>query len=337
MTLKEKYRSGLKPLVVEEWVDLLIYRPLGFAVALPLSKTPVSPNQITFLSALAGVVGAVFMGLGTYEWLVWGAILYMVSNVLDCSDGQLARMTQRFSRYGRIYDGVADYVVGLATFLGIGIGWQPAGYSALGWWALVIFGGIVATTYQVMHLNHVRQAYLRAVQNADGSAHVHKGKKKKKSKKRMIFYVPFYILYRTYLSIERSVRRRVHLPLELPQHIRNLPSLRTVLVLWTFTGKGSHVTLLGIFLLMGKPEYYFWFCLVPANLFIIAVLIGHRRVLASIKRKQESSTHESTDSGRRTVRPDGRSDQELAQDPSNGGGQAHPALDAERVADEQRP
>ena len=334
MTLREKYQMGLKPLVVEEWVDLLIYRPLGFLVALPLAYTPVRPNLITGLSAVAGVVGAVFMAFGDYTWLIWGAILYMFSNVLDCSDGQLARMTSRFSRYGRIYDGVADYVVGLATFIGIGIGWQPAGMNGLLWWALVIFGGIVSTTYQVMHLNHVRQAYLRAVEHTDGSAHVHKGKKKKKTKKRMFFYVPFFILYRTYLAVERSVRRQVHLPLELPAGIRNLPSLRTVLILWTFTGKGSHVTLLAFFLFLGKPEYYFYFCLVPANLWIFSVYMGHRSVLKTIQRKQESSTHESTDSGRRPVGSDGRTDQELTQNVTAGGGSPDPELDVERVAGE---
>lgn len=335
MTLREKYRKGLKPLVVEEWVDLIIYRPLGFLVALPLALTPVTPNQVTFLSAIAGVAGGVALALGDPTWLMWGAILYMFSNVLDCSDGQLARMTQTFSRYGRIYDGVADYVVGLATFLGIGIGWKPEGYSSLGWWLLVFFGGIVATTYQVMHLNHVRQAYLRAVQHTDGSAHVHNGKKKKKTKKRMIFYIPFYLLYRAYLSIERSVRRQVHLPIELPASVRNLPSLRTVLILWTFTGKGTHVTLLGLFLLFGKPEDYFWFCLIPGNLWIFAVWIGHRNVLKSIERKLELLKDERSDPGRGAVASDGRAHARYTQDAAAGERPADPELDAARSREER--
>ena len=102
----DDYRKGLKPLVVEEWVDLLIYRPLGFLVALPLKFTPVSPNLVTLASGFVGLLGAVAMAFGRHDLLVWGAILYAFSNVLDCSDGQLARMTGKFSRYGRIYDGV---------------------------------------------------------------------------------------------------------------------------------------------------------------------------------------------------------------------------------------
>lgn len=315
MKIIEEYRRGLKPLVVEEWVDLLIYRPLGFVAAWPLKFTPVSPNQVTLVSALVGVAGAVAIALGSYSWLVWGAVLYALSNVLDCSDGQLARMTGRFSRYGRIYDGVADYVVGLATFLAIGIGWRPEGSSPLEWWLLVFFGGIVSTTYQGMHLNHVRQSYLRAIDHTSGGNHTHKGKKKKRSRSRSIFYIPFYYLYRTYLWVERAVRRQVHLPLDLPDSIRRSRSFRLVLVLWTFTGKGSHVTLLTLFLLLGRPQDYLWFCLIPGNLWVFGVWLAHQRVLTMIQKRRESTRYEDDYSGRGELPPDGQPDRRIAQDP----------------------
>jgi len=329
--LFDEYRKGLKPLVVEEWVDLLIYRPLGFFIAFPLQWTPITPNMVTFLSAFVGVVGAVFMGLGTYTWLLWGAWLYALSNVLDCSDGQLARMTGTFSRYGRIYDGVADYVVGLFTFIGLGIGWKPAGYSDLLWWSLIFFGGIVSTTWQGMHLNHTRQSYLRAIEHTEhGAKMVHRGAKKKKSKKRNLFYIPFYYLYRFYLSQERSVRLNVRLPLELPVEIRKTGSLRMLLILWTFTGKGTHVTLLAAFLLAGNPEGYLWFTLIAGNLWVVAARLGHRSVVKSLEKKLESYRHESSDSGRRPVGTDGENHSGDAQNAADRGESADTELDAER-------
>jgi len=289
MTILEQYKKGLKPLVVEEWFDLLIYRPLGFVFAWPLSKTPVRPNLVTFISALVGVLGGVAIYFGTYEWLVWGALLYMFSNILDCTDGQLARMTKRFSRYGRIYDGVADYVVGAAVFIAIVLSWQPEGYSTFWWWMLVIFGGVVGTSYQGMHLNHVRQAYLHAIEHTDKKQGVvHRGKKKKKGFIRNLFYVPFFYLYKLYLNRERAVRRKVRLPLELPPEIRKDFSLRFILILWTFTGKGTHVTVFSFFMLIGKPEYYMWFCLIPWNIWIFLVWIAHKRVLKKLNNKLES-------------------------------------------------
>ncbi len=328
-TLRDDYRKGLKPLVVEEWVDLLIYRPLGFIVALPLKHSRITPNMVTIASAAAGLLGAAAMAVGRYDWLIWGAVLYALSNVLDCSDGQLARMTSKFSRYGRIYDGVADYVVGLSTFIAIGIGWRPEGYPLLGWWALVIFGGIVATTYQGMHLNHVRHAYLKAIEHTDREHSTRRRKKKRqKSRMMMIFYLPFYYLYRFYLWVERAVRRQVRLPLELPEEVRHLPSLRLVLVLWTFTGKGTHVTLLTIFLLIGRPEQYLWFCLIPGMLWVLAVNLVHLNTLRILNRKLESLKDESTDSGRRSVGSDGGSDHRNAQNVAASGRPANLELDA---------
>lgn len=333
MTLLEKYRKGLKPFVVEEWVDLILYRPLGFAVALPLTKTPVTPNQVTFASVVVGVAGAWAMAQGTYEMLVWGAILYMLSNVLDCSDGQLARMTQRFSRYGRIYDGVADYVVGLGTFLALGMAWKPAAYSSWEWWLLVIIGGMAGTTYQSMHLNHVRQAYLKALQHTDGSSMVHKGKKKKKSKAKGVFYIAFYYLYRLYLSIERSVRLQVRLPIYMPDSMRNSKSLRMTLILWTFTGKGTHVTLLAFFMLIGRPDYYFWFCLIPANIWVYALLRGHRDVLQKLSVKTETQSHESVNSSSGKIGTNGGTHSSVSQNSPARSRETDPQLDATGVAE----
>ncbi len=289
MNLWQEFKRGLKPLVVEEWVDLFIYRPLGFLVALPLYYTSVIPNAVTWMSALAGVAGAVFIYLGTYNALVIGAWLYAFSNVLDCTDGQLARMKQHFSRYGRIYDGVADYIVGLAIFVAIGLSWRPEGYDLVGWWLLVYFGGIYSTVFQGMHLNYVRQSYLKMIEHSFNEGAVHRGVKKKKSPLRKIFYIPFYWLYRLYLSQERGVRLRVRIPINLTSEELASPGLRTVLILWTFTGKGTHVTLLTIFMLLGRPEDYLWFTLIPGNLWVMAVWFGHKRVLQTLTHASETS------------------------------------------------
>jgi CDP-alcohol phosphatidyltransferase len=283
MTIREKYRKGLKPLVVEEWVDLAIFRPLGFVVAYPLSFTPVTPNQVTFLSAIVGIVGGWAMWQGSNYWMAIGAWLYLLSNVLDCTDGQLARMTKRFSRYGRILDGAADYVVGIATFAGIGFGCQPENYNVWFWWALLLVGGGWSTMSQSMHLNHVRQAYLKMLDNVHkGESHAHKGEKSKKRNSSGIFNKIFLGLYISYLKGERFVRRRVKVPLSMSEEMRESPPFKTMLILWTFNGKGTHVALLAIALFLGRPEYYFWFCLVPMNIFVFILRITHRKVISNL-------------------------------------------------------
>ena len=52
------YWKTLKPLAVEEPVDVWIHRPLAYVLAKALYPTPVSPNLVTMISIVFGVLGA---------------------------------------------------------------------------------------------------------------------------------------------------------------------------------------------------------------------------------------------------------------------------------------
>jgi hypothetical protein len=66
---------------------------------------------------IIGAVSAIFFGCSSFYYggtmgLVYNIIavvLLMVADILDCTDGQLARMTGKKSRMGRILDGVAGF------------------------------------------------------------------------------------------------------------------------------------------------------------------------------------------------------------------------------------
>jgi archaetidylinositol phosphate synthase len=59
---------------------------------------------------------------GTYAWSNLGALLLILSNFLDHTDGELARMSGKGSRIGHIYDLAADAAVTIFLFIAIGIG-----------------------------------------------------------------------------------------------------------------------------------------------------------------------------------------------------------------------
>ncbi len=110
MTLKEEYRASLKSSDTEEWFDLHFHRPLGFLWAKLFEKLGVSPNAITVASIFMGVAGGVMLYFHQPDlaWLNWvGMLLITWADTFDSADGQLARMTQQYSRMGRILDGVS--------------------------------------------------------------------------------------------------------------------------------------------------------------------------------------------------------------------------------------
>ena len=110
MTLKEEYQASLKSSDTEEWFDLHFHRPLGFLWAKLFEKLGVSPNAITVASIFMGVAGGVMLYFHQPDlaWLNWVGMLFITwADTFDSADGQLARMTQQYSRMGRILDGVS--------------------------------------------------------------------------------------------------------------------------------------------------------------------------------------------------------------------------------------
>src|SRR5262249_4203051 len=65
---------------------------------------------------------------GTYGWSNLAALLLIVSNFLDHTDGELARISGRSSRLGHVYDLASDAVVTVLLFvaMGAGIAARPA-------------------------------------------------------------------------------------------------------------------------------------------------------------------------------------------------------------------
>lgn len=74
----------------------------------PLIKTWVTPNHLTTLRLLAGLAGVAALADGSYRWTNVGALLFVLSNFLDHTDGELARMSGKTSRFGHAYDLACD-------------------------------------------------------------------------------------------------------------------------------------------------------------------------------------------------------------------------------------
>ena len=87
----------------------------------PFIASPrVMPNHFTALRLVVGVAGAWCFALGTAPNLA--ALLIVLSNFLDHTDGELARLGGKGSRFGHYFDLAADAVVTVGMFAGIGIG-----------------------------------------------------------------------------------------------------------------------------------------------------------------------------------------------------------------------
>lgn len=107
----DAYFRSLKPLEVEEPIDVWVHRPPAYVLARLLLPTRVSPNLVTVGSIVLGCAAGAAIFLGFPGHLPLAGVLIFSSAVLDCCDGQLARLRKSSSAFGRMLDGVADLVV----------------------------------------------------------------------------------------------------------------------------------------------------------------------------------------------------------------------------------
>lgn len=115
--MNQNFNATLKSSETEDWLDLHVIRPFCYYCALAFAKFDVHPNTVTIWSMIIGAAATAFFATSSYYYSGWWGLgmnliaifLLMVADIFDCTDGQLARMTGKKSRLGRILDGVAGF------------------------------------------------------------------------------------------------------------------------------------------------------------------------------------------------------------------------------------
>ena len=112
---------------------------LARCVVRPLVHTAITPNHLTTVRFLSGLLAILAFAYGTREGEIWGGVFWVICAFLDRADGELARLSGKCSPGGHTYDYVTDVILTAALFLAIGVGQR---YSHLGMWATLL--GLIA-------------------------------------------------------------------------------------------------------------------------------------------------------------------------------------------------
>lgn len=157
--MKPQTALAAKGAEVEEWIDLHFFRPVGFQLARRLEPTSVSADQVTVASLVVGVIAGHMFVYNNMMLNTIGLALFIVSDILDSSDGQLARMRGNSTRMGRMLDGISDNVrfVNLYAHLAARLLIAHWGWAGL---VLTAFAGL-SHSFQSAAVDYIRQAYLR--------------------------------------------------------------------------------------------------------------------------------------------------------------------------------
>jgi hypothetical protein len=105
-----------------------------------LRGTPITPNQVTFLSAFVAAAACALL-IACLGWipLVIAAALFEFSFVLDCADGMLARLRKLASPLGHLLDFLMDELKAMLLYGAVSVRmWRETGDARM---LLVGLGG----------------------------------------------------------------------------------------------------------------------------------------------------------------------------------------------------
>jgi len=268
------YKNSLKDVEVEELIDLYFYRFLGYGFVKTISWSSMTPNQVTYVGMIFGVLSALSF---VKTALIPAALFLLLANVLDCADGQLARLKKNGTYLGGIIDGFFDYIVGSATIIGIGVCLAQehdpllitmltlaAGFSRAFQNILVdqrrhFFSKSASFETDAFHLDH--QDLLQHRKNLTGqSGHL---------LEKTIIRCGL-----TYIAIQRFGIRMTRVTFTDFKIFNDYPDHRAFLLRsWSFLGSSTHITLAIVAALLDRLTWYFWITLTIGNLYLVMLVL----------------------------------------------------------------
>jgi phosphatidylglycerophosphate synthase len=295
-TTAPKIESTFKAREVEGILDLHFYRPIGFRLAELFAQFKMTPVAV---SVLAGIFGVIAGHLYFYRDLsinVVGMVLHVCANTLDNADGQLARLTRRESRDGRIIDSIADHLVFISVYVNLTLrylfgGWSPA-------ICLLALAAGISHALQGAAADYYRSSYLYFV-TAGARTGVDSSFRLRSDFRKLTWHQSPWqkLLLGLYLNFTRQqemlaprlktlrdiANQLFHseIPDWLKTRYRNLAA--PMLKWWGLLMTNIRMLVLFALLFINQPVYYFWFELIPLNFLFVYLLSREKKMAESLQ------------------------------------------------------
>jgi phosphatidylglycerophosphate synthase len=276
MNWYREYKNSLKMAEVEEVIDLLLYRPLAFLVVISVYRTKIKPDHLTLAAMVMGILGGCLYSFGSCQSCIFGAILYLLFNIFDCSDGQLARIKKNGSAFGRLLDGVADYIAAIAIYVGIAIGYSNNPDQPSSMVFLLALAGISIIVQESL-VDYFRTRFLDIVLERKDTYNVELVEYRNKyevtkNQKGKRFYNTIVYIYLTYIKIQENLtarKKRAKFNNVTPVEYYN--KNRIIIRFWVFMGPSAKITTLVLCSFFCRFDVFFWIVIGGFNFLAVSL------------------------------------------------------------------
>jgi len=288
---RSRVEATYKARDVEGVLDLYFYRPIGLRLAQFFERLKMTPANVTFFAGLSGVIAGHLYYYRDLRINIVGMAFQVCANALDNADGQLARLTHRESREGRIIDSIADHLGFVSVYVHLTLRYLFEGSSpavcllAIGAGLSHALQGAAADYYRSTYLyfaNNEAQIGLDSVSGLRSDYGELSWRSKPWNKFLLALYLNFTrqqeLLSPHLQRLRGMVGQLFHgeIPSWLRTRYRNLAG--PMLKWWGLLMTNTRMLVLFALLFIGQPIYYFWFELVPLNLLFIYLIIRQEKL-----------------------------------------------------------
>ncbi len=290
------YKKSIKHAIFDETLTLYILRPIAFIFVKLFYPTSITPNQVSLMTTITGIMSAYFFSRGDVISFVIAGLLYFLAMVLDCVDGMIARLKNNGTAVGRIIDGVSDYIVGTSVYIGMGIGFGkglinvkflPFSY----WWFLII--AAISHIVHAMLVDYYRSEFMAHGLGKQKSTWEEKKKfsdelKKIKHQKNKLFEK---ILIAVYLGYSHLQLFKIDTGMNTKEEYNKLAyfkSNKLLIRLWFWIGPTASAFIIIISAFLFRPIIFFSFTIGLANIYMIILWIIQVKVNKKILIKNKN-------------------------------------------------
>ncbi len=241
-------------------------RPVAERLARLLLPTAITPIHLTLLFIAVGMASSVLFSVGTYGCQFIAGLLLPLKSMLDAADGSLARVRNHPSRVGRFLDAIGDFVVNVVVLLAIGIAeYNKTGQVSAIWLALI---ALASVTWQVSIYNYFSVLY-RTVTKGDLTSQIVESSDSVYAwDNRTILRLLAGIYHLLYAWQDRLI---AHIDRSLLGADPTVLASKRFMILTSVIGLGTHLLILCVFAMLGKPMLALYVIVFPLNLYWIAL------------------------------------------------------------------
>lgn len=145
--------------IKEDSIVIHFYRKISIKITKYVANTPLTPNQISFLALFSALVAAYLFSVNNYAYFILGVFLVQLSIILDCVDGEVARLKHLKSEFGAWFDGMASKTGEIALYFGIAFNYYAQssvaflGISFPNSSVFILLSGLIASRLMVISAN----------------------------------------------------------------------------------------------------------------------------------------------------------------------------------------